>query len=60
MKSSIFNESNVVGHSRSESRWPIQKEEVSVMMKKDNDDDDDDDDLCNEMMTWEINTFPKY
>ena len=44
------------------SRWPIQKEEVSVMMKKDNDDDDDDDDddLCNEMMTWEINNFPKH
>ena len=22
-------------------------------------DDDDDDDLCNEMVTWEINNFPK-
>ena len=33
------------------------------MMKKDNDDDDDDDDdddLCNEMMTGEINNFPKH
>ena len=33
------------------------------MMKKDNnddDDDDDDDDLCNEMVTWEINNFPKH
>lgn len=42
VKSSIFNESNVVEHSRSEFWMANSKEEVSVMMKN----ADDDDDLC--------------